>query len=166
MSLVNRPSNAGVENKNEAVVLTLRKRYSSLRKAQRPSVISSQVPIGVDASHSPKSSTQNGEDLSANPWTDARTSGGPRLNHRLSFDDASGVIVLPEDERWLMEDIDSDSEEDNGIPAEPSQESEGTQVLPSTSVVTATLPTKARHGTYYHHPEKRKQTIPGAFPRI
>ncbi len=106
------------------------------------------------------------------------------LAHRLSFDDGTGVITLPDDADWLMEEVDdSDSEGDYGSTspaASAAAEDESGATAPgadedalanassSSAVLTSTpisSPTKQRHGTYYHHPEKRKQTIPGAFPR-
>ena len=52
----------------------------------------------------------------ANPWNDAAAGVSRRrsritpmqLNHRLSFDEASGIITLPDNEDWLIEDIDTD----------------------------------------------------------
>lgn len=95
------------------------------------------------------------------------------LNHRLSFDHASGVIMLPDDEGdWMGEEPDSDEEDiaiENRVGLEPS----GTDTLigvedlsASTESVAPLNPSRSsRYGTYFHHPERRRQTIPGAFPR-
>ncbi|KAG2741292.1 hypothetical protein P692DRAFT_20880156 [Suillus brevipes Sb2] len=109
----------------------------------------------------------------SNPWVDMRTARGSQphsnLNHRLSFDPASGVIMLPEDGDWLMGD---DSDNDYGTmsptpegvhsPNNASQEI----LLPTNGQSPSTplaSPSKRRHGKYYHHPERRR-TIPGSFP--
>jgi hypothetical protein len=81
----------------------------------------------------------------------------PHANNRLSYDHASGVIMLPENSDWLGEDSDSDTEYVSS-----------TENLENLSTVSALphirTPTK-RYATYYHHPERRRQPIPGAFPR-
>ena len=135
-----------------------------------------------------------------NPWSDLRTNGGTtqqqdvdgevsgegtrRVRNRLSFDDATRIIVLPEDAQWLMEDVNSSDSEDeygNESTAPPSPDStsneagvsgDGDVAGGSTAIGTgeSTTPTPVatpskRHGTYFHHPEKRRQTISGAFPR-
>lgn len=82
---------------------------------------------------------------------------GSHINHRLSFDPASGVIVLPEDSDWLGEESDSDAEYVSSV--ENQENSNTVSELPRTR-----SPTK-RYATYYHHPERRRQSIPGAFPR-
>jgi hypothetical protein len=86
--------------------------------------------------------------------------------------------MLPEGESWLMEDEDSDSEDDYGTPS-PQGETTSSPVtetgpggevsgspLASDSQIPTTSPSKRRsmYSTYYHHPERRaRQTIPGAF---
>ena len=116
---------------------------------------------------------------STNPWHDARPGPAHRsqtapqpLHHRLSFDHASGVIMLPEGENWLMDDEDSDSEDDYGSPS-PHGETPVIETDPggiSGSLASDTQqpgpsPSKRRsaYSTYYHHPERRSRTIPGAF---
>ena len=130
-TLVNRDPSAPRPNRskssNEAVVLTLRKRYSSLRRSRTVSQSyagrgrSSGRDEGEDGTtrgYSDADSTINN-----NPWSDSpaprrtqSTANGKRVNPRLSFDGASGVIMLPEDANWLMEetnsDIDSEDESD------------------------------------------------------
>jgi hypothetical protein len=120
---------------------------------------------------------------STNPWYDARPGPSHRsqtapqpLHHRLSYDHASGVIMLPEGENWLMSDEDSDSEEDYGTPspqeettASPGIETSpggGASALPSDNQTPTPSPLKRKslYSTYYHHPERRsRQTLPGAF---
>jgi len=123
-----------------------------------------------------------------NPWEDARPGTGttprrtyhrhraPPLRHRLSYDHASGVIMLPDDGDWLQQDGDDADDDDsddepnyegttNGLETESTHNEE--------SVVDATTPSSpsqqrpSRYGTYFHHPERaaarRRQTIPGDF---
>ena len=153
---------------NEAVVLTMRKRYSSLRKASRPT---------DEALNMSRSDIDVGDPSMQNPWSDAPESPVTRrLHHRLSFDGASGVIILPEEPNWIMEDVDSDSEDESSrTPTPPAirdaVHDADSSVAASTSRHThaAPSPTKHRHGTYFHHPERRRhghQSIPGAFPKI
>ena len=100
----------------------------------------------------------------ANPWQDTRPSLPRRaqtvpLQHRLDFDDASGVMILPDDGDWLGDE--SDSEEDfvdsNGL-------ENSTSDLTAEGVVSSppgdmhATPSRHRYGTYYHHPERRKRT--------
>lgn len=81
----------------------------------------------------------------------------PHTNNRLSYDQASGVIMLPEGSDWLGEDSDSDGEYMSS--AENLENLNTVSALPHVRT-----PTK-RYATYYHHPERRRQSIPGAFPR-
>ena len=67
------------------------------------------------------------------------------------------MIVLPEDSDWLGEESDSDAEYVSSV--ENQENSNTVSELPRTR-----SPTK-RYATYYHHPERRRQSIPGAFPR-
>ena len=155
---------------SEAVVLTLRKRLGSVRKATRtnPSrqIITEDAGLG---------GFLNGE----NPWTiDSLSQSGSeqsdqnrrKIKHRLSFDDASGVIVLPEDVQWLMDDMDSDSEEDyrgDTLSNGDLNHEDGALAGSSTGNVPSELTstnTRQRHGTYFHNPERRRQTMPGAYP--
>ncbi|THH04916.1 hypothetical protein EW145_g5182 [Phellinidium pouzarii] len=175
-TLVNRETATSNGQSNEAVVLTLRKRYSTIRRGDRGII----HPPANDRTVQGGGYT-DADPAIVNPWSDgpegsALSTNGSRaqkLKHRLSFDDASGVIVLPEDAHWLMEDADSDSEEDSGSNATSStleNNIAGTENADIVGTSTAGLdaaasPSKPRHGTYYHHPERRRQTIPGAFPR-
>lgn len=122
---------------------------------------------------------------SGNPWEDTRPGPSRRsqtapqpLHHRLSYDHASGVIMLPEGESWLDDDEDSDSDEDYGSPS-PNTETASplidTMVPGGSAGVSGSLPSDAQspatpskrrsvYSTYYHHPERRsRQTVPGAF---
>lgn len=185
-SLVNndhRPDAPRVGQINDTVVLTLRKRPSMARnrRGSRDFVPGPTSTNGV-----------NQEDpvhvaINSNPWEDARPrhlrSGSGNENHRLSFDVASGVIMLPDDGDWLETDMDSDEEDygtagnagldrsiagqdinDNGgsvstIDGEREDENGG-----ATPTIPMSPSRTSRYGTYFHHPERRRQTIPGAFP--
>jgi calcium permeable stress-gated cation channel len=189
---------------DQAVVLTLRKRYSAVRKDVRDFANKSQSAIGNlwsspgPSTAAPLSSTppsgatplrsDSSDNVSSvsNPWRDRdpdhedqptgsrpltrRSQSQPQpLNHRLSFDHATGVIMLPDDGEWLLQNDDSDSEE-GGTSREATQHEaavNGNEPA-STGVVDAASGTEpsggARYRTYYHHPEKRRQTVPGAFP--
>lgn len=174
---------------DQAVVLTLRKRYSMVRRNVR------QVATGMIPGRGRTYPDDQQNELvgapdpaSRNPWQDARPGPSRRsqtlpqpLQHRLSYDHASGVIMLPEGENWLMEDEDSDSEDDYGTPSpqgettiSPVAESDhavgsggdASVLLPSDNQPPTPMPSKRRsvYSTYYHHPERRsKQIIPGAF---
>lgn len=150
-SIVNHGRTNGAKPDKQAVVLTLRKR-KSIMHGNRPSTF--------PAVSSPlrKGTTPRGRGLPDEPQDDDNP--GPSelpMNNRLSYDQASGVIVLPEDSDWLGGESDSDAEymsspENQEIP-------NNVPALPHIRT-----PTK-RYGTYYHHPERRGQSIPGAFPR-
>jgi hypothetical protein len=91
--------------------------------------------------------------------------------------------MLPDDGDWLENDVDSDEEDygvrDNGgldgLIAELSVNGDegSTSVIDGerdedSGGVTPTVPISpsrtSRYGTYFHHPERRRQPIPGAFP--
>ena len=166
---------------NQAVVLTLRKRYSvSARRGSRvPTAGGETIALG-----GPSSTNQLDPTVVSNPWEDAVN---PRqrshtLSHRLSYDHASGVIMLPDDGDWIEADDDDSDEEDYGIEngglersltesmvSSPVEEGNGGQQLRQpalSSSPTASTPSRmSRYGTYFHHPERRRLQIPGAFPR-
>jgi len=135
----------------QAVVLTLRKRKSMLH-GNRPSTFPSM-----------SSPLRNGTNSHGRgPLDEAQENGSPgpsepHINHRLSYDQATGVIMLPEGSDWLGEDSDSDAEYMSS--AENLENPDNISALPHIRT-----PTK-RYATYYHHPERRRQSIPGAFPR-
>jgi hypothetical protein len=115
--------------------------------------------------------------MTNNPWQEP-TAGPSNLsqpqhtnNHRLSYDFGSGVIILPDDGIWL-EDVDSDSDVDDEI-----GDMRGEQASPELAAPeddqgvaggldgqAASGPSATRYGTYFHHPERRWQSVPGAFP--
>jgi calcium permeable stress-gated cation channel len=167
---------------DQAVVLSLRKRYSVVRRGGRTSTTGASAPsIGIPVQDNGQNPTDSSGalsgDMTNNPWQESIA--GPSspsqaqhtVNHRLSYDFGSGVIILPEDGIWL-EGMDSDSDDDYG-----SGDISGSQVLPDSAVsddgqgVTAGSDvenvegsSRTRYGTYFHHPERRWQSVPGAFP--
>lgn len=161
---------------DQAVVLSLRKRYSVVRRGGRTSTTGNAAPQrGVR--NSTASSGELSGDMTNNPWQES-TAGPSNLsqphhtiNHRLSYDFGSGVIVLPDDGIWL-EDVDSESDVDDGSgdvaggQASPElaapEDGQGVAGGPDGQVVSG--PSKTRYGTYFHHPERRWQSVPGAFP--
>lgn len=120
----------------------------------------------------------NGE-MANNPWQEPITGSSSSYqthhatNHRLSYDFGSGVIILPDDGVW-PEGLDSDSEDDAGNAGNSPRRSQalsdsaipegGLEVdgTPDTQNVSGS--SKTRYGTYFHHPERRWQSVPGAFP--
>ncbi|KIY73172.1 DUF221-domain-containing protein [Cylindrobasidium torrendii FP15055 ss-10] len=140
---------------DQAVVLTLRKKPSlNPRRRAHP-------PYGEERGEVPPPSTST-EALDMRPPLVQRSQTAPvPLHHRLSFDEASGVIMLPENDGWMGDEVDSE-EEDFGTPTPPEQDDDGEAAL---SHPIPASPRHSRYGTYFHHPERRRQQIPGAFPR-
>lgn len=84
--------------------------------------------------------------------------------------------MLPDDGDWLDLDDDEDSDEDPQHHEQYEAQTGGglEQSIASLASTDSTAPTPgmgavgpsrtSRYGTYFHHPERRRQTIPGAFP--
>lgn len=166
-------------------MLTLRRRFSGLRRGTRPV-----VDEGHEFVQSRSIPNFGIPEETGNPWDESSSSAeegllGRRrpsastLHHRLSFDPASGVIMLPDNGDWLMDDTEHSSDDediygaDNPAPARSTAESVFNEDLDSNGANTSMtlMPTSSvspskssRYVTYYHHPERRKQQIPGAFP--
>jgi hypothetical protein len=162
----------------QAVVLSLRKRYSAVRRGGRTSTAgNSSTSRGAPIQDSVTASSGELGEVTSNPWEESTpdSSNGSHshhtINHRLSYDFGSGVIVLPDDEIWL-DGMESDSEEDDdgdgniaGGQATPERAvSEDDQGTGSSDGQTITGLSRTRYGTYFHHPERRWQSVPGAFP--
>ena len=175
---------------DQAVVLTLRKRYSvgPRRSGRRQSQDSrreggSTSTAGVVRIEGPDGSTVDPTVIN-NPWEDARPGTtrrtyhrhrAPPLRHRLSYDHASGVIMLPDDGDWLQQDGDDADDDDsdepnyegttNGVETESVHNEESSIVDAPSSPSQQLRP--SRYGTYFHHPERaaarRRQSIPGAY---
>ncbi|TEB19621.1 DUF221-domain-containing protein [Coprinellus micaceus] len=180
------------EDGGDAVVLTLRKRHSRPFGGQRRGS-SSRGPRARDSSATLTNANGNGlglgedddhegiVDPTANPWQDTgATSSGRRrgqpqraVTEPLNYDHASGVIILPDEDGWLDED---DVDSDEGVNGLDQSMTESMMSLGEASTGTdgerpvgegSPLNTgrQSRYGTYFHHPERRRQQIPGAFPR-
>ena len=163
-------------NSGQAVVLSLRKRYSVVRRGGRTSTTGNSTTLRSAVRGSTTGSGELGGEVTNNPWQESTpdSSNGSQshhtLNHRLSYDFGSGVIVLPDDEIWL-DGMESDSEEDDGNgdiaggQATPERAvSEDDQGSGGSDGQTITGLSRTRYGTYFHHPERRWQSVPGAFP--
>jgi hypothetical protein len=183
---------------DQAVVLTLRRKPSAMRKDVRSFVGRSQsmrlpgaaaaaavdgaVPVRENGAESdgPASIASTG----SNPWREAARGRAastsidvPTLRPKFSFDHATGVINLPDDETWL-DGVDSDSEEmleegptsgeqtpgaDHPPAAGPSTTAPADTAESATGTTGSSPAPERRHATYYHHPERRKSTMPGSF---
>ncbi len=163
-------------NSGQAVVLSLRKRYSVVRRGGRTSTTGNSTTLRGAVRGSIAGSGELGGEVTNNPWQESTPDSSnvsqshPTLNHRLSYDFGSGVIALPDDEIWL-DGMESDSEEDDGNgdvaggQATPERAvSEDDQGSGSSDGQTITGLSRTRYGTYFHHPERRWQSVPGAFP--
>ena len=151
-------------NANHAVVLTLRKRRSVIKPDSRQATTpaesegtSSSAPANLDHIPSPTERLATPE-TTANPWQDTQPRRPttqlqpPSLQHRLSYDHGSGVIVLPESDDWLLEE-DASSDEDPESPTRSVHSSPGVGPERHSSL-------RKRYSTYYHHPERRRSTAP------
>ncbi|RPD67028.1 DUF221-domain-containing protein [Lentinus tigrinus ALCF2SS1-7] len=167
---LNRHRDTG-DDGSPAVVLTLRKKYSVVRdRPQRQpsdeSAASGPSNNGADGNGTPGPTGDRPEPsdrsvIERNPWEEdprprprtQRSGHSAQVHRRLSFDAASGVIALPEDENWLGEE-DSDSDDYGELQNSTlmdSQVAEGDQEPRDGSPGT-----NKRYSTYYHHPERRK----------
>ncbi|KAF9527187.1 hypothetical protein CPB83DRAFT_876524 [Crepidotus variabilis] len=208
--------NRSKDHGDQAVVLTLRKRYNSKTKRDRthsgnwagtpvgggsapnsnlPSNVASPIvePGGIidpwqDPSVLPSASGSTSTNATARPRP--QTGRSRTLAHRLSYDHASGVIMLPDEAGWLDE-----GESDEEVEEDPDTDDYGAELERS---VTESMLSEgigggsrlregdsstpgqpagqnqpmtrlSRYGTYFHHPERRRQqqqpqNVPGAFP--
>ena len=166
---------------SQAVVLSLRKRYSVHRMGDNllPTGSASRTVANQDNVRSATSSPGelNSETIN-NPWQEqiagsSHSSQTQRaISHRLSYDFDSGVIILPDDGIWPEED--SDSEDDAGSAGNRPRPSQvlsdsaipggGHEVVGVLDAQNVSGSSKTRYGTYFHHPERRWQSVPGAFP--
>jgi calcium permeable stress-gated cation channel len=158
---------------DQAVVLSLRKRYSVVR---RGGGVSRDTP--TNGQNTMEGSGELSRDMTNNPWQESIA--GPSspsqahhtVNHRLSYDFGSGVIILPEDGIWL-EGVESDSDDDYGsgdvsgrsqVLPDSAVSEDGEGATGSSAIENVGGSSTTRYGTYFHHPERRRQSVPGAFP--
>lgn len=74
--------------------------------------------------------------------------------------------MLPDDGAWLNDDASSSTTDEEAEEEEDSEEVGRSQTEPSVPTVNSLAQGgSSRYGTYFHHPERRKQAVPGAFPR-
>ncbi|KAI0720255.1 hypothetical protein C8T65DRAFT_633946 [Cerioporus squamosus] len=173
---LNRHRDTG-DDGSPAVVLTLRKKYSVVRdrpqrQASDDSAASGPSNNGADGNgtSAPTGDRTEPSDRSLierNPWDEDQPAARPRprthrsghssqIQRRLSFDAASGVIVLPEDENWLEEE-DSDSDDYGELQNSTLMDSQVVEGEGSIQGQSEGSPgTNRRYSTYYHHPERRK----------
>jgi hypothetical protein len=161
---------AGSGDKNDAVVLTLRKRRTSRpprRDARQASRGHTPGPTSALEGVADSNGTPIAENGS-NPWRDDSSSGSNLRNNRLSYDHATGIIMLPDDSDWMGED-ESSSDEAPGalhIQTDSGPSDLGNEEGALTPAQTMRSPTsQKRHAIYFHHPERRKSRMPGGFPR-
>lgn len=160
------------------MVLTLRKRYSVHRMGDStlPTGSASRTIAKQDDVQSAACSGELNGEMANNPWQEqsaGSSSSHHAINHRLSYDFDSGVIILPDDGVW-PEDLDSDSEDDVGSAGNSPRRSQalfdsaipggGQEVTGTLDARNVSASSKTRYGTYFHHPERRWQSVPGAFP--
>jgi hypothetical protein len=157
----------------------MRKRFNSFRGRRSAPDTGSYMntPAGPSNNMSPMEEGMIDTASMNNPWREdfLRDVNGRgqdhHLSHRLSYDVASGVIMLPDDGDWLDEEGDSDEDVTSEVgitvtaPAE-SDDERGTEEggMPSTRAVSNSPMRTSRYGTYFHRPERRKQVVPGEFP--
>jgi len=146
-------------NIQPAVVVTLRKRYSSLKQDAQSLFTAGAASTSANGAGEQAQAEQHEqpmEDTIVNPWRESprpRLSQSEHLTHRLSFDYGSGVIALPEGEGWLPDD---ESDSDDELPdARQSAAHSGPEDTDGPG-----LASPKRYNTYYHHPERRRQTLP------
>lgn len=187
------------ENDGNTVVLTLRRRYSAVRKRGQatytnmvgrrptPGEQSEGQQLGTDTNGTVNGQAGNGQDAGG----DGSSLQPPtrQMSHRLSFDPATGVITLPDGEVFVGRVNAHDSDDDYGevsgetdspirsgnISPEPDAPANSIalpgadgQANDSDSSDSNTGEPRARRiSTYFHHPERRRQSqqVPGAFPQ-
>ncbi|TFK94670.1 DUF221-domain-containing protein [Polyporus arcularius HHB13444] len=171
---LNRHRDTG-DDGSPAVVLTLRKKYSVVRDRPQRQTSDDSAASGPSSDNVDGNGTSQGEPhepsdrsvIEQNPWYEDQPAARPRprtrrsgqssqIQRRFSFDAASGVIMLPEDEDWLeAEDSDSDDYgelQNSALMDSQIVESEGGSQGPSDG----SSGINKRYSTYYHHPERRK----------
>ncbi|KAI9000885.1 DUF221-domain-containing protein [Trametes punicea] len=174
---LNRHRDTGDDN-SPAVVLTLRKKYSVHRERQPSQQSNGSGSSGGSADEvlSPEQVEPSDRSVLGNPWEDQpprprprqhRSSHTPHVRHRLSFDAASGVIVLPEDETWMEAD-ESDSDDygemQNSTLSEVGPRDDA-GVESGYQAMAGSPGHGKRYSTYYHHPERRRQQQQQQQPR-
>lgn len=109
---------------------------------------------------------------SSNPWREAAGAGPSQparstsytRARRLSYDAATGVMNLPDDDGWMSPPGDDDSDEDvTGTSGEATPGEESEEHRPALNGEgSAGQRVGRRASTYWHHPE-RKRAVSGSF---
>ncbi|CAE6451685.1 unnamed protein product [Rhizoctonia solani] len=165
-------SEDGPADKNDAVVLTLRKRRTS-RQRRNAQHSSRTHTSGASSALNGRTNTTETND---NPWREDSTASGSGIqsangsqnpHHKLVFDHATGVIMLPEDSDWMGEDESSADEAPGPLPTEAvvSPVDEESPPVPTPRSPLSPSASQNRYSTYFHHPERRRSRMPGGFPR-
>ncbi|KAF8326836.1 uncharacterized protein EI90DRAFT_3281600 [Cantharellus anzutake] len=164
----NGASGKNSDNHTQAVVLTLRRRYNTIRKdvrdiagrlirkdkhpGQEERLPTPEVAMTEAGRESPSGPSKPPSVANSNPWHDTISGSSHQTlqarTRRLSFDPATGIINLPDDDGDWIEGSglgDSDSEREGGS---PSGEVEGGESSGRTA--------HRRRSVYWHHPEKRR----------
>ncbi|KZV93163.1 DUF221-domain-containing protein [Exidia glandulosa HHB12029] len=165
-----RRAKGGDGDGNDAVVLTLRRRKSMARPDVRRQ---SSIPLSQQQQGASQDTLTHG----ANPWDSASVLAGRQVSHRLSFDHATGVINLPEEDDEPERDLEAgagagvdESSSDSEYGSASSMSGDGAHAALSDIAEHehgretsgegtsggASSAGGTRHRTYYHHPEKRK----------
>lgn len=112
-----------------------------------------------------------GSASSVNPWRDAGAgpsqavpSASYSRPRRLSYDAATGIMNLPDDDGWMTPDADADSDDDvNAHGGDSGGATPGSEEENGHSQGTGSGTRVGRRtSTYWHHPE-RKRAISGSF---
>ncbi|QRW07106.1 membrane protein [Ceratobasidium sp. AG-Ba] len=155
-------NNDGSGDKGDAVVLTLRKRRTSRPRRQDATQASRGSSQALNGARTPL------DEAGSNPWRDESNSTSNARN-RLSYDPATGIIMLPDDSDWMGEDEESSDEGGGPSTLHIQTEVEGSNggssaPTPVPSMVRSPT-SQNRYAIYFHHPERRKSRMPGGFPR-
>ncbi|CCO31546.1 putative membrane protein YLR241W [Rhizoctonia solani AG-1 IB] len=165
-------SEDGPADRNDAVVLTLRQRRTGRQRRNARHSSRTHTP-GASSALNGRTGTPEAND---NPWREDSTASGSGIqsgngsqnaHHKLVFDHATGVIVLPEDSDWMGEDESSADEGPGPLPTETVASPVDEESLPVPTPRSPLSPSASqnRHSTYFHHPERRRSRMPGGFPR-
>ncbi|CAE6483261.1 unnamed protein product [Rhizoctonia solani] len=164
-------SEGGPADKGDAVVLTLRKRRTSRQRRDARRSSRAHTP---GASSAPSGHTDT-PGVNDNPWREDSTASGSGIQsvtgsqnpHKLVYDHATGVIMLPEDSDWMGEDESSADEGPGPLPTETLASPRDEESLPTPTPRSPLSPSanQNRYSTYFHHPERRRSRMPGGFPR-
>jgi len=98
-------------------------------------------------------------DAGSNPWNDVGP--GPsqplvKRGRRLSYDLATGVMNLPDDDGWISPGADEDSDEEIQNPSGSGTPASGEGEGPEISEGNGDRKVIRRQSTYWHHPDRKR----------